>query len=198
MSSIDSIKLDQRMASAYRRGQADNWLVNYFKFPEFPETLSPVLHGRISHACDVVLRVLKSVSNQMMAGEIELEGKPLLAWMDIPNHCSYWIKKYYNPDAELFWGRPDFHLQDGNPWLLESNLASAAGYQQQVAGLYTYYTEHPQLMDNYEEGGFEIFEPMSPLLAEFEKYVKPGERVLIPDIYEEYRHKKESHVPYQC
>jgi len=190
------LDLDSEIARAYREGQKDNWLVNYFPYPEFPEVISDQTHRLIEQASSAALKVIKQVSNLTMTGDLDIDGTPLLELLDIPPHCRYWIEKFYKPNDDLFWGRPDFHITNGKPQLLESNFASAAGYQQQVAGLCQYYSDHPQLFESVGSGTMRFLDPMAPLNAAFSERVKEGERVLIPDVFESYRHAHKDIKPY--
>lgn len=196
MGSFAHIPVDIDIAKVYRAGAIQNWMLSYFKFPEMPEVISLSTHKMIEQSCSTVFRVLSQVTEEIIAGRIDLNGRPLNEWLDIPNHIFYWLRQYHRAGGSLFWGRPDFHIKNGQPYMLEANFASAAGYQQQVTGLHDYYTSHPEYLDYFEDETFSILSPMQGLASAFTRIVKPGELVLIPDIQEDYRHPDETVTPY--
>jgi hypothetical protein len=196
LGSFTHIPVDVEVAKVYRAGAIRNWMLSYFRFPEVPEVISPATHAKIEESCAAVFRIIAKVADEVIAGSIELDGRPLADFLDIPNHIFYWLREYHQPGRPLFWGRPDFHIRGGAPYLLEANFASAAGYQQQVTGLHHYYTSHPEYLDYFEDEVYSILSPMQGLAAAFARTVKPGELVLIPDIQEDFRHNDATVTPY--
>ena len=197
MEHSESRELSQcHVTKAYRSSVKENWLLNYFTYPEYPEFIDSSLHDRIQNAVLGITEVIYHATDLLLSDQLTFRRRNLLDCLDIPNHAMYWLKKFYKPGQRVLWGRPDFHISEGKPYLLEANLAGAAGYQQQVTGLIDYYGGHPHLFDKHESGGLRFLDPLVAMRSAFERIVPSGETLLIADIYEEWRHKDCEVPPY--
>lgn len=174
---------------AYRGAHAKSWRYDYFQHPELPEFLPRAAHDRLQDACHVLEDVLAVGVEMTLRDKLFLDDKPLFDWLGIPNHAVYWIRKHHQLQRRVLWGRPDFHWQDGRPYCLEANLASAAGFQQQASALAEYYEGHPALAARASTGKLEVRDPLVGLGAALGRLVGPGESVLFADVFEGDRHK---------
>ena len=174
----------------YRQQTLADPFSNYFNFPEFPETITQANHRDLQYVSQAVQEVVATAVDCILADKLLVEEVELTEILDIPSHCLYWIQKFHQPGRKLLWGRPDFHVAGDRPYLLETNFASAAGYQPQVSAMVQYYGSHP------EKVAGRLLDPLAAMSQAMGTKMEAGETLLFADIYEQWRHRSPDMTPY--
>ena len=190
------LKKNYANAERYRNERFSSTEFGYFEFNELPIFLGESLHKEMQYQTQMLTDVISTLGTMCVLKKLDLDGKPLDEWLDIPNHVFYWIRKFHNPARRFPWGRPDFNIVQGKPVCLELNIAAAAGYQMQCGSIASYFEEHPAFEALFAEGNAVCLDPLEGFISTLGRVTKSGESILFADIREPDRHPTTAEMPY--
>lgn len=190
--------LDQnsKRITEYRSETTHNDEFHYFEFNEMPILLDHAIHREMQYQTQMLSELISTIATMCILNKLDLDDKPLAEWLEIPNHVMYWVRKFHSPGRRFLWGRPDFHISQGQPQCLELNIASAAGYQMQSGSIASYFEDHPALNSVFSGTDPLILDPLEGFISLLGGVVRSGETVLLADVRESNRYSQHIEAPY--